>query len=147
MAFTNTIGISKTTGQFRQPQPRIANWLACYRMGNGPRAKNGQEMAGEMAGGHLRGGSKMAAKWPDRQKIAKFWLSSHLPGHFGTPPEKWPPAISLVIARPFLALQNKKVECWISGNHRNHGSDENHRNPGCKARSEVLTTSITRCRR
>ena len=27
------------------------------------------------------------------------------------------------------------VECWISGgNHRNHGHDQNHGNPGCKPR-------------
>ena len=26
------------------------------------------------------------------------------------------------------------VECWISGNHSNHGNDENHRNPECKPR-------------
>ena len=24
------------------------------------------------------------------------------------------------------------AECWISGNHGNHGHDENHGNPGCK---------------
>ena len=34
----------------------------------------------------------------------------------------------------FGALSSYKqgVECWMSGNHRNHGNDENHGNPGCK---------------
>ena len=30
-------------------------------------------------------------------------------------------------------ITNKRVECWESGNHRNHENDENHANPGCKA--------------
>ena len=28
--------------------------------------------------------------------------------------------------------RNKRVECWTSGHHRNHGNDEYHAKPGCK---------------
>ena len=33
----------------------------------------------------------------------------------------------------------QEVECWISGNHVNHGNDENHGNPGCKPRVPQTT--------
>ena len=39
----------------------VASRLACYRMGNRPRTKNGRKMAGEMAGSHFWGGVQ---KWP-----------------------------------------------------------------------------------
>ena len=65
--------------------PSLETWLACYRMGNGPRTKNGRKMAGN----HFSGGSQMAEKWPDSQNLVIFCLSGHLPGHIsailGTP--------------------------------------------------------------
>ena len=36
---------------------------------------------------------------------------------------------------------NKRVECWISGNHRNHGNDENHGNPGTPVKQQVPQTA------
>ena len=36
--------------------------------------------------------------------------------------------------RQLRQLQTQGVECWISGKHRNHENDENHRNPGANHR-------------
>ena len=75
-----------------------ATWLACYRMGNGPRTKNGRDMAGEMAGGPRSGGPK----WLAKHKIAKAFLASHLPGHLSA--SLGPCPISPAISRPFSVL-------------------------------------------
>ena len=36
-------------------------------------------------------------------------------------------------------VTNKRVECWIRGNHESHGNEENHRNSGCKPRDPQAT--------
>ena len=63
---------------------RLATWLACYRMGNGPRTKNGREMAGEWSARHFSGvfqnGRKMAGQIAGQLKFGDF--PGHLPGHF-----------------------------------------------------------------
>ena len=70
----------------------LATWLACYRMGNRPRSKNGRKMAGS----HFLGrGPKMAETWqgkgPDTQKITKFCCPTICPAFFlgiWSPPKK-----------------------------------------------------------
>ena len=77
--------------------PKLATWLACHRMGNGPRNKNGREIAGEMAAGPpAREGPKMAKIG----RTTKIWQSIFQP--VWNPPLSG--AISPAISRPFLVL-------------------------------------------
>ena len=67
--------------------PKVATWLACYRMGNGPITKNGRRNGRKMAG-QMVGQPKIGQILAVRPSARPFF------GHFGTPPpEKWPPAI------------------------------------------------------
>ena len=94
------------------------------QVGNGPETGNGRRMAGEMAGGHFSGraqngrkngqpngrtGKKMAATQP----FARPFF-----GHFGALPEKWPPAISPAIFRPFPVSSPFPSCSWSMGSQR-----------------------------
>ena len=84
---------------------------ACYGIGNGPRTKNGREMAGEVTGppapdtGGSRNGRKMAGpmvRW------AEVWRFSGHPAIFPAMfrpfwdvPCQWPPVTWPAISRPF----------------------------------------------
>ena len=65
----------------------VATWLACYRMGNGPKPKTAEKWPAKWPAAVFRGrGPKMATrspgKCPDRQEIPEFELASYLSGHF-----------------------------------------------------------------
>ena len=56
-------------------------WPAAAERETGPEPKVAAEMAGGL--GKVEGPKMwLEGKWPATQKLAKFWLSSHLPGHF-----------------------------------------------------------------
>ena len=96
-----------------QAGSRVATRLACYRMGNRPRTKNGRKLAGEMASSHFWGGPepKMAEKRPGNGRFCikspNFSCPSIRPAifrPFWNPPKKQLPASSPGIVRPFFGF-------------------------------------------
>ena len=79
-------------GHFSQSQSILVDffpWLTCYGMGNGPRTKNGREMAG----GHFGGGSQNV-----REMAGRAGRKS---------PNSSCPALCLTIFRPFRITPKK----------------------------------------
>ena len=90
------------------------------QVGNEPEIGNGRKMAGEMAGGHFSGKARNSRKnGRANGRTGRKWPNFRCPAIFSAifrgRPEKWPPAISPAIFRPFPISGSFPTCSWPMG--------------------------------